>query len=147
MRVIEVIIASFIVIAALSFVTIFAVNPRTPSFEVSDLEKMGYSALHDLDQQELLAPLVYNHRWAELRSVLKISLPADVYFTLEVYNIDGVVLNENAPIIYGEESTFLNSKNIASLQYSLVGYPSQNGNGGFEAKYDPRILLLKLSRG
>jgi hypothetical protein len=146
-RVIEVILASFIIIAAISFVNIFAVNPATASYEVDDLEKMGYSALHDLDQQGLLAPLLYNQEWGELRAVLKLTLPVDVYFTLTAYGVDGSKLNANAPIIYGDPSVFETSKNIASIQYSLVGYQEQNGVGDFEAKYNPQILWLQLSRG
>ncbi|MFW9832325.1 MAG: hypothetical protein ACFFD8_11180 [Candidatus Thorarchaeota archaeon] len=44
MRVIETIIASFVVLAALSFVNLFALTPASPGYEMTDLEKMGYSA-------------------------------------------------------------------------------------------------------
>ncbi|MCW4031214.1 MAG: hypothetical protein NWE80_02500, partial [Candidatus Bathyarchaeota archaeon] len=66
MRVIETILASFIILAAISFVNFFAVAPSSLGYEMTDLEKMGYSALHDLDQQGLLSPLVYNQRWSDL---------------------------------------------------------------------------------
>jgi len=75
MRIIETILASFIIVAALSFVGIFAVSPTSPSYEMTDLEKMGYSALHDLDQQGLLAPLVYDQRLSDLRTILRITMP------------------------------------------------------------------------
>lgn len=147
MRVIEVIVASFIIISALSFVTIFAATPTSPRIETSDLEKMGYSALLDLDHQGLLAPLVYNQNtnpilWSsDLRTLLKITLPVDVYFNLTVYNIGEYgawVRISHEGIVYGDETTFGFSKNIASVSYLLSGY--KNG-------YDPRILLLQLTRG
>jgi hypothetical protein len=145
MRVIETLMASFIIIAALSFVTIFTVTPSTPSLEVSDLEKMGYSILHDLDHQGLLAPFVYSRSWSDLRTALKITLPVDVYFNLNIYDLNGTKLNET-PIIYGDAKTFDISNNIASVAYSLVGYPRQI-EGDYEATYDPRTIVLQLSRG
>lgn len=147
MRVIEVILASFIIITAMSFVNIFAVNNATPNYEVSDLEKTGYSALHDLDQQGLLSPLVYGQEWAELRAVLKLTMPVDVYFTLNAYDQYDHKINEDTLIIYGDSSTFENSKNIASVTYSLVGQVHQSSPGNVEANYDLRILVLQLSRG
>jgi hypothetical protein len=146
MRVIETLLASFIIIAALSFVTIFAVTPTTPTFEVSDLKQMGYSVLHDLDQQGLLAPFVYDPSWTELRTVLKITLPIDVYFNLNVYDLNGVRSN-TAQIIYGDTRTFDVSNNIVSVTYSLIGYTRQIDIGNYEATYDPRIIVLQLSRG
>ena len=143
MRVIETLLASFIIVAALSFVGIFSVSPESPAYDVIDLEKMGYSALHDLDQQELLAPLVYGPEWGDLRTVLKISLPVDVYFNLTIANIDGSKINE---ILYGDLTTFSEAKNIASISYTLIGFPVQVGNG-YVANYDPRILILQLTRG
>ncbi len=148
MRVIETIFAIFIIVAALYFVGIFAVSPTSPGYEVTDLEKMGYSALHDLDQQGLLASLVYNGNWSDLRTVLKITIPVDVYFNLTIYNLSGSKLNGDTQIIYGDSATFSNAKNIASVSYSLVGIPKQNPNTGkYEAKYDPRILVLQITRG
>jgi hypothetical protein len=147
MRVIEVILASFIVISALSFVTVFAVTPTTPGFEISDIEKMGLSVLHDMDQQGLLAQMVYSRNWRDLRTILKITLPIDVYFNLEIYNLEGAKINTNDPILYGDASTFDLSKNIASVTYTLMGYTMQNGVGNVQARYQPQILILQLSRG
>ncbi len=149
MRVIEVILASVIIISALSFVTIFSSTPTTPEFEVSDLEKMGYSALLDLDHHGLLAPNVYGQLWSDLRLVLKITLPVDVYFNLTVYNPTSdpwINVNGNNQIIYGDEETFSSSKNIASVSYALSGYRS-GVPGNFIAQYTPRILVLQLTRG
>ncbi|TRO42740.1 hypothetical protein E2P42_02865 [Candidatus Bathyarchaeota archaeon] len=149
MRVIEVILASVIIISALSFVTMFSSTPTTPKFEVSDLEKLGYSALLDLDHQGLLAPNVYTQSWNELRMVLKITLPVDVYFNLAVYDPTSepwTKANGNNQIMYGAEETFSSSKNIASVSYALTGYKSGTP-GNFIAQYNPRILVLQLTRG
>ncbi len=144
MRVIETIIASFIIVAALAFVSAFAASPTSPAYEMTDLEKMGYSALHDLDQQGLLVPLVYNEtRWSEIRTALKITLPNEVYFNLTIYTVDGYrngVKSNNSPdsqILFGDSETFSDAENIASLTYCLVG----------ETTYEPRVLVLQLSRG
>lgn len=141
MRIIETILASFIIVAALSFVSIFALSPSSPGYEMTDLEKMGYSALHDLDQQELLAPLVYGQNWSDIRTLLKITMPNDVFFNLTVYNTNGVMLNaaSGSQVIYGDSATFSDAKNVASLTYCLVGVP--------ETGYDPRILVFALTRG
>ena len=142
MRVIETILASFIIVAALSFVSIFAVSPESPGYEMTDLEKMGYSALHDLDQQGLLSPLVYDSQnWSDIRTLLKITMPNDVYFNLTIYEVDGLRLNadSDSEILYGDSDTFSDARNVASLTYCLVGIP--------ETGYDPRILVLELTRG
>lgn len=143
MRVIETILSSFIIIAALSFVSIFSVNPASPSYEMADLEKTGYSALHDLDQQGLLIPLVYNQKWIDLRSILKITMPNDVYFNLTIYNSSGLKIGSrlnsgpDSQILHGDYATFSGAKNIAAITYCLIG----------ETEYDPRILILQLTRG
>ncbi len=152
MRVIEVILASFIIISALSFVTVFANTPTTPGLEVSDLEKMGYSALLDLDHQGILAPLVYNpssQSWSELRAVMKLALPVDVYFNMTIFDPASepwTKINGNTQIMYGEANTFESSKNVASVSYSLNGYRIGTP-GAFTAQYSPRVLVLQLSRG
>jgi hypothetical protein len=139
MRVVETIIASFIIVAALAFVNIFAASSESLGYEMTDLEKTGYSALHDLDQQGVLRPLVYNGNYSDLRTILKITMPNDVYFNLTIYNLKNGRL-ESVPdtrILYGDLETFSDAKNIASLTYCLVGV-----NG-----YEPRILTLQLTRG
>ncbi len=147
MRVIETILASIIVIAALSFVTVYTAVPSSPGFEVSDLEKMGYSVLHDLDQHSLLPQFVYAENWGDLRSALKITLPVDVYFNLTVYDVYGNKINGADPIIYGDSRTFEISKNIASVTYTLTGYQQRELSGNYTATYDPRVLVLLISRG
>ena len=139
MRVIETIIASFIIIAALAFVSIFAASPESFGYEMKDLEKMGYSALHDLDQQGILRPLVYNDRWSDLRTILKITLQNDVYFNLTISDLPSGQIQSapDAQILYGDSETFSDAKNIASLRYWLAG----------ENKYEPKILTLQLTRG
>ena len=143
MRVIETILASFIILAALTFVNFFAVSPSSLGYEMTDLEKTGYSALHDLDQQGLLSPLVYNQRWSDLRTILKLTMPNDVHFNMTVYTLGGWKLSEklnsatDSQILYGDLSTFSDAKNIGSITYCLVG----------KTNYDPRVLVLQLSRG
>jgi hypothetical protein len=143
MRVVETILASFIIVGALSFVNFFAVSPTSPGYEMTDIEKMGYSALIDLDQQGLLVPLVYNQSWNDLRTILKITMPNDVYFNMTVYTLNGSKLGSklnstpDSQILHGDLDLFSDAKNIASITYCLVG----------ETEYDPRILVLQLSRG
>jgi hypothetical protein len=139
MRVIETIIASFIIVAALAFVSIFAASPESFGLEMKDLEKMGYSALHDLDQQGVLRQLVYNDQWSDLRTILKITLPNDVYFNLTISDLSNGQI-QNVPgvqILYGDSQAFSDAKNIASITYCLTG----------ETTYEPKILTLRLTRG
>jgi hypothetical protein len=142
MRVIETILAALIIVSALAFVNFFSVNPRAAAYEVKDLEKMGYSVLNDLDQQGILASKVYQpSEWGDLKTALRLTLQLDVYFNLTICKID----NENSlskvgdSIIYGDLSTFIDTKNVASLSYSLAG-TSETG-------YEPRLLVLQLTRG
>jgi hypothetical protein len=141
MRVVEVILASFIIMGALSFVNFLAVSPTSPGYEMTDLEKMGYSALVDLDQQGVLIPMVYDQRWSDLRTILKITMPNDVYFNMTIYTLSGLNITLNSAsdsqILYGDWDTFSDAKNIASITYCLAG----------ETDYDPRVLILQLSRG
>jgi hypothetical protein len=139
MRVIETILASFLIIAALSFVSVFAVSPKSPGYEMTDLEKTGYSALHGLDQQGLLAQLVYDQKWSDIRTLLKITMPNDVYFNLTIYDVGGSKLNDASSILYGDSATFSEAKNVASLTYCLAGVPKTG--------YAPRVLVLQLTRG
>ncbi len=139
MRVIEIILASFIIVGAISFVNFLAVSPTSPGYEITDLEKLGYSALIDLDQQGVLIPLVYDQKWSDLRTILRITIPNDVYFNMKIYALSGSTLNSvpDSQILYGDLATFSDAKNIASITYTLVG----------ETDYDPRVLVLQLSRG
>ena len=136
MRVIEVILASLVIVFALSFANLFAVTPTSPKYEVTELEKLGYNVLYDLDKQGLLPRFVYSEDWSNLKAALRISLPIDVYFNLTVYDLNRTQINDT-PIFYGDASAFENSKNVASVTYGLVGHDS----------YNPRILVLQLVRG
>ncbi len=147
MRVIETLLASIIVISALAFVNIFAVTPSSSVYEVTDLEKMGYDLFHDLDHHGILAPLVYSEDWSNLRAVIKLTLPIDVYFNLTVCDIKFNPIN-NEDIVYGDIGIFETSKNTASVAYSLVGFSEKNADDySFMAAYQPRILVLQISRG
>jgi len=102
---------------------------------------MGYSILFDLDQNGILTPMVYQSKWSDLRVALKITLPVDVYFKLEIYELHETSLFEvtsDDSIIYGDLTAFSNAKNLASVSYSLVGTSDV---------YDPRLLVLQLTRG
>jgi len=140
MRVIESILASFIIVSAITFVNTFAVTPQSSTYEVGDLEKLGHNALHNLDEQRLLSRFVYNQsEWSTNFTVaLRISLPSDVYFDLKIYNLNDNLLNSNVPIRYGDSEVFSSSGSVASVTYSIAGY---------QAKYEPRTLILLLVRG
>jgi hypothetical protein len=141
MRIIETILAALIIVSALAFVNFFSVNPRTAAYEVKDLEKMGYSVLHDLDQHGILAPAVYQQEWADLKTALRITLPVDVYFNLTIYQLDQTSnrLNRVTSIVYGDLTTFSNAKNVASVSYTLVGTSIYG--------YKPMLLMLQITRG
>ncbi|MEM1551195.1 MAG: hypothetical protein QXH03_00805 [Candidatus Bathyarchaeia archaeon] len=141
MRIVEVILASFVIIFAIFFVNIMAITPTSPKYEVTELEKMGYNVLYDLDKQGLLATFVYAENWSDLQAALRVLLPLEVHFNLTIYYINGTVANAS-PIFYGSLDTFYTSKNVASITYGLCGYSTTS-----KAVYDPRILVLQLARG
>ena len=144
MRVVEVILASFVLAAAVTFINVFVVTPRSSTYEVGDLEKLGYNILHNLDEQRLLSRFVYNQtEWtANLTNALRVSLPPSIYYDLTIRDLNGNVLNQNVPIRYGDSSVFSKSNSTASVTYAIVGYTSR-----VEAQYDPRILVLLMVRG
>jgi len=137
MRVVEAIMASLIIVLAVAFLDLFAVTPVSPKYESSELEKIGYNVLHDLDEEELLARFVSNAEWMNLTAVLAASLPTDVYFNLTVYDTAGKVVN-NQPIRYGTSYVFSNATYVASVTYVVPGY---------QLVYRPRVLVLQLVRG
>lgn len=149
MRVIETILASFILVAAINFINIFAVTPRSSTYEAGDLEKMGYNALHDLDEQRLLSRFVYSPaEWPTNFTVaLRVSLPSDVYFDLAIYDLDDNLLNDNIPIRYGDPNVFAKSSSVASVTYFIAGHSSFDPTTGSQVIYDPRTLILLLVRG
>ncbi len=147
MRVIETILASFIVVFALSFVSAFAASPTSSKYEATDLEKMAHNILHDLDQHGLLARFVYTQDWDSIKAALRVTLPIDVYFNLTVTDLSYKTIN-NSTILYGDPATFSSSQDIASVTYGLVGYPEiDEATGKYQTIYNPRILILQLARG
>lgn len=147
MRVIEAILASFIIIAALTFVNFFAVNPSSQKYETTELEKLGYNALHDLDLQGLLAKFVYTENWQNLTAALSVVLPSNSYFNMTIFDLNGNIVNDpEIAISYGDPEIFKNSNVIASVTYSLIGNLSGTPFE-YESSYDPRILSLQLVRG
>lgn len=137
MHVIETILASLVIVFALTFVNIFAVTPYSTRYETSDLEKLGHNILHDLDEKRLLTRFVYEQEWENLTAALTVSLPVDVYFNLTVFDLEGNVVN-NRQMSYGSPEVFSTSNMTASVQYIVPGY---------QWNYDPRILRLELVRG
>jgi len=142
-RVIEAIMASLIIVFAIAFINLFAVTPVSLKYESSELEKIGYNVLHDLDEERLLARFVSKAEWANLTAALAASLPTDVYFNLTVYDVSGKVVNLDAlgkvvNIGYGASRVFTNSTYVISVTYVVPGY---------ELVYSPRVLVLQLVRG
>ncbi len=146
MRVVETILASFVIIFALSFVTIFSMTPTSSRYETTDLERMGYNVFHDLDKQGILARFVYYEEWDNLKAALRVTLPIDVYFNMTVRDLSGEKVN-TVQIFYGDPETFVTSKAVASVNYGLVGYPVKINATQYQANYNARILDLQLVRG
>lgn len=132
MRIIETVLASFVIVAALAFMNTVAFNPPSSKYETSDLEKLGYNVLHNLNEQRVLVRYVYDREWNNLEAALRVSLPADVYFNLTVIDMEGYV---EGSIIYGQTNVF-GSSSTGSVTYVLPGSDD----------YDPRILVLGLVR-
>ena len=141
MRVIETILASFIFFSALTFANMLAVLPSSPKYEISDLERMGHSVFHDLDEHGILSRFVYNEtEWGELALALMIVFQPDVYFDLTIYeaHTQDQPFNQDFPIRFGAPEVFTASDSTASVSYILPGQ---------QAEYSPRILILQLVRG
>ena len=136
MRLVEALLASFILMFAITFLNVIAVTPTSPTYEPGNLEKMGNNVLHDLDEKSLLARFVYTEDWGTLTLALMVSLPPEIYFDLTVYYLNWTVAN-NETIRYGTSDVFENSSYIASVTYIVPGY---------QTDYDPRILVLQLVR-
>jgi hypothetical protein len=141
-----VILASFVIVFALSFANILAIVPTSPKYEATELEKLGYNVLYDLDKQGLLPRFVYNGEWENLTAALRVSLPLDVYFNMTIYYVNGTKV-AHQQIFYGDITTFAISKNVASVTYGLAGHLIKINATQYEANYDPRILILQLTRG
>jgi len=137
MRIIEALLASFVILFAITFISIFAITPSSPTYETGELEKIGYNVLHDLDEQNLLPRFLYNQEWTNLTAALMVSLPSDVYYNLTVYDLEGNTVN-SVSIKYGSSNVFSESAHVASVTYIVPGY---------QANYNPKILVLQLVRG
>lgn len=136
MHLVEAILASFIIIFAITFLNVFAFTPLSPRYETSDLEKMGNNVLHDLDEKRLLGRFVYSEDWETLTIALMVSLSPEIYFDLTVYDLDWNRVND-ATIRYGDLEVFETSSYVASVTYVVPGY---------QAEYNPRVLVLQLVR-
>jgi len=136
MRIIEALLASFLILFAIAFVNLFALTPASQTYEAGELEKVGFNVLHDLDEQRLLGRYIQNKEWANFTAALTVSLPTDVYFNLTVYDLNWRVVNTQ-PISYGTAQVF-SSSFVASVTYVVPGYG---------ASYSPKILVLQLVRG
>ena len=134
MRLVEALLASFIILFAITFLNVFAVTPLSPTYKPSNLEKMGNNVLHDLDEKKLLCHFVYNEDWGTLTMALMVSLPPEIYFDLAVYYLNWTAVN-NETMRYGDIEVFENSSYIASVTYIVPGH---------QTNYDPRILVLQL---
>jgi hypothetical protein len=143
MRVVEAILASFIIIFALSFVNFFALTPTSQKYEITDLEKVGYNALHDLDVQGLLVPMIYDNHWTDLKAALGVILPTDVYYNITVLDLYKNPIND-VSISFGSSEIFTTSKSISSINYVIVGYPNRDISS---YNYEPRIINMQLIRG
>lgn len=146
LRIIETILASLIVVAALTFANLYVIAPTSPKYASDELQKLGYNVLQDLYDQDLLARFVYQNEWDNLESALRVTLPRDVYFNLTVYDLDYQKVNDG-PILYGSPEAFSSSKNVAAVTYGLTGYPSKVNSTSYQAVYSPRMIILQLSRG
>ncbi len=89
-----------------------------------------------MDEKKLLCRFVYNDEWETLTLALMVSLPPEIYFDLTVYDLDWNRVNED-PIRYGDPEVFETSSYVASVTYVVPGY---------QADYNPRVLVLQLVR-
>jgi hypothetical protein len=145
MRVIEAILASLIIVAALTFVNFFSVNPSREKYEISELDRLGYNVLHGLDLEGILGRFVYSQEWDNLEAAISVTLPADVYFNLTILNIERVEINDSE-IFYGKLDVF-RSPEISSIIYPVIGHSIGSNPFIVNADYEPRVLVLQLVRG
>jgi len=147
-RIIEAILASFLIFIAVSFISTFAVTPLSSTYETGELERIGHNVLHDLDEQRLLGSYIYNPEWGNLTLALMVCLPPDVYFNLTVYDLYSNPVNVQdgnyVQICYGDPEVFETSTSVASVTYIIPGYSKYPDH---PIIYDPRILILRMVRG
>jgi len=143
MRVIETILASLVIMVSLTFANNMLISPYSPRYEAMELEKLGYNVLHNLETRGILTRYVYDSNVARgqslLKSALMVTLPPDVYFNLTIYRLDesGQLYIEGQHIVYGDPETFKSPSQVSTVTYILAS------SGEY---YDPRILVLQLSR-
>jgi len=160
MRIIEVILALFIIVFALSFASLLSITPASPKYQSTELEKLGYNVLHDLDKQGLLPEFVYKDEWNNITAALRVNLPINVFFNLTIYSISENMASQKityeyeplnvgtaSSIFYGETEAFSENTDVASVTYCMVGTPQNITAEFYETKYDPRILVLQLTQG
>ena len=143
MRVIEAILASFVLIAALTFVNFFALAPTNQKYEITDLENIGYNALHDLNVQGLLSDFIYRDDWISLKAALSVTLPTDVYYNITVYDMNRNAIND-VLISYGQTELFESSAIMSSINYATIGLANFSASS---FNYEPRIINIQLVRG
>jgi len=143
MRVIEAILASFVLIAALTFVNFFALAPTNQKYEITDLENIGYNALHDLNVQGLLSDFIYGDDWISLKAALSVTLPTDVYYNITVYDMNRNAIND-VLISYGQTELFESSAIMSSINYATIGLANFSASS---FNYEPRIINIQLVRG
>lgn len=143
MRVVETILASLVIMVTITFVNGTMIPPYSPRYEAMELEKLGYNVLHNLETRGILTRYVYDLDVARgqslLRSALMVSLLPDIYFNLTIYRLDefGELHVEGQSIVYGEPEAFENPSLVSTVTYVLAS------SGAY---YDPRILILQLTR-
>jgi hypothetical protein len=143
MRVIEAILASFVLISALTFVNFFALAPTNQKYEITDLENIGYNALHDLDVQGLLSNFIYSDDWISLKAALSVTLPTDVYYNITIYDMNRNAIND-VLVSYGQPELFESSAIISSINYATIGLANFSASS---FNYEPRIINIQLVRG
>jgi hypothetical protein len=143
MRVIEAILASFVLISALTFVNFFALAPTNQKYEITDLENLGYNALHDLDVQGLLSNFIYSDDWTSLKAALSVTLPTDVYYNITIYDMKRNAIND-VLISYGQPELFETSAIMSSINYATIGLANFSASS---FNYEPRIINIQLVRG
>jgi hypothetical protein len=139
MRIIETILASFVVVAAIAFMNTMAINPPSPRYEASELEKIGYNALNALNEQGLLSRYVYDREWNTLQAALRVSLPADVYFNLTIESF----VDPQSYQRYPEASISYGADNIAASNSAALVIYVLSGTDYYDLT---RILSLQLVR-
>lgn len=145
MRVIEAILASLIIVAALTFVNFFSVNPSREKYEISELDRLGYNVLHGLDMEGILGKFVYSQEWNYLQAALSVTLPADVYYNLTILDLNRTAIND-INISYGDFEVFESSV-VSSIIYPVIGHSIGSDPFTISPDYEPRILVLQLVRG